>query len=139
MRGSLKHDDLTSSSLSNHVAKPPNPLSDLTEEDQKLARHLSDMGFPLSRAARAVRDLGGEDNKKVVEYLLAVQSLEEIGMSGDDAEKALALTQYDQNKARIYYESLCTLRDLGFPEDKASVALLKCNIDRDRALDLLIA
>lgn len=114
-------------------------MTDLTEEEQKLARHLSDMGFPLSRAARAVRDLGGEDNKKVVEYLLAVQSLEEIGIAGDDAEKALALTQYDQNKARVYHESLCTLRDLGFAEDEASVALLKCNIDRDRALDLLIA
>lgn len=134
--GTLKHDNTIPTS--NH-AKPLHPLSDLTEEDQNLARHLSDMGFPLSRAARAIRDLGGEDNKKIVEYLLAVQSLEENGISGDDAEKALALTQYDQNKARIYYESLCTLRDLGFPEDEASVALLKCNIDRDRALDLLIA
>ena len=40
------------------------------------------MGFPLSRAARAIRDLGGQDNKKIVEYLLAVQSLEETGISG---------------------------------------------------------
>lgn len=115
------------------------PLSDLSEEDQQLARHLADMGFPLSRAAQGIRYLGGEDNKKVVEYLLAIQSLEEIGISADDAEKALEATQYDSEKAKKYHENLCTLRDLGFPEDEASVALLKCNIDRDRALDLLIA
>ncbi|XP_034188638.1 uncharacterized protein LOC117608124 isoform X2 [Osmia lignaria lignaria] len=116
-----------------------NLLLDLTEEDKKLARHLSDMGFPLSRAARAIRDLGGQDNKKIVEYLLAVQSLEETGISGEDAEKALALTEYNQEKAKAYYENLCTLRDLGFSEEEASAALLKCNIDRDRALDFLIA
>ncbi|XP_053987322.1 ubiquitin-associated protein 1 [Hylaeus volcanicus] len=116
-----------------------NLLQDLTEEDKKLAHHLSDMGFPLSKAARAIRDLGGQDNKKIVEYLLAVQSLEEAGISGEDAEKALALTECNQEKAKAYHENLCTLRDLGFPEEEASAALLKCNIDRDRALDFLIA
>lgn len=116
-----------------------NLLLDLTEEDKKLARHLNDMGFPLSRAARAIRELGGQDNKKIVEYLLTVQSLEEIGISGEDAEKALALTEYNQGKAKAYCENLRTLRDLGFPEEEASAALLKCDIDRDRALDLLIA
>lgn len=122
--------------VTNQVA---NLLSDLTEEDKKLARHLNDMGFPLSRAARAIRELGGQDNKKIVEYLLTVQSLEEAGISAEDAEKALALTEYDQRKAKAYCENLRTLRDLGFPEDEVSAALLKCDIDRDRALDLLIA
>ncbi|KOC63832.1 Ubiquitin-associated protein 1 [Habropoda laboriosa] len=115
-----------------------NILLDLTEEDKKLARHLSDMGFAVSKAARAIRELGGQDNKKIVEYLLAVQSLEEMGISGEDAEKALALTEFNQEKAKAYYKNLCTLRDLGFPEEEASAALLKCNIDRDRALDFLI-
>ncbi|XP_047361647.1 uncharacterized protein LOC124953790 isoform X1 [Vespa velutina] len=130
-----KHERSLVSNSVNHT----NPFSNLKGEDQKLAQHLSDMGFSLSRAARAICDLGGEDNKKVVEYLLAIQSLEEIGMSGEDAEKALALTDYDPNKARIYYKNLCTLKDLGFPEDQASMALLKCDIDRDRALDFLIS
>ncbi|XP_031780716.1 ubiquitin-associated protein 1 [Nasonia vitripennis] len=114
-------------------------LADLSSEDQELAKRLSDMGFPLSRVTRAIRDLEGQDNKKIVEYLLAIQSLEDFGMSEEAAVKALALTQYDQDKAKVYYESLCTLRGLGFPEDKASMALLKCNIDQDSALDLLTA
>lgn len=123
----------------NNPQEVSSTLAGLSLEDQKLAKRLSDMGFPLSRVARAIRDLEGQDNKKIVEYLLAIQSLEDFGMSEDAAVKALALTQYDQHKAKVYYESLCTLRDLGFPEDKASMALLKCNIDRDSALDLLIA
>lgn len=100
---------------------------------------LSDMGFPKYRAARAVLELGRVHEKKIVEYLLAVQSLEEIGVPSDYAETALTLAQHDQSKAKIYYENLCTLKDLGFPEDEASAALVKCNFDRDKALDLLIA
>ena len=130
---------LNCNKLSTPTQTKSNILADLSEEDQKLARHLSDMGFPLSRAARAILNLGGSDNKKIVEYLLAVQSLEDdLGISEDTAEKALELTQYDQEKAKVFYKNLCTLRDLGFSEDQASTALLKCNIDRDKALDLLI-
>lgn len=114
-------------------------LADLSLEDQNLAKRLSDMGFSLSRVARVIQDFEGQDDKKFVEYLLAIQSLEDLGMSEDAAVKTLELFQYDQHKAKVYYESLCTLRDLGFPEDQASMALLKCNIDRDSALDLLIA
>ncbi|KAH0561806.1 ubiquitin-associated protein 1 [Cotesia glomerata] len=117
-----------------------NVLSSLSsDEDRKLAKHLSDMGFPLSRAARAISDLGGKDNKKVVEYLLAVQCLEDMGLPGDDAEKALALNEYDQERAKKYHDNLSTLKDLGFSEDEASKALLNCDNDRDKALDYLCA
>ncbi|XP_011630625.1 uncharacterized protein LOC105422808 [Pogonomyrmex barbatus] len=130
-----RHDDSTS----NHAKPSTDLLSSMTEDDRKLVMHLSDMGFPKCRAARAVLELGRVHEKKIVEYLLAVQSLEEVGIPNDYAETALTLAQYDQSKARIYYENLCTLKDLGFPEDKASAALEKCNFDRDKALDLLIA
>lgn len=111
----------------------------MTEDDLKLVMQLSDMGFPKCRAARAVVELGRVHEKKIVEYLLAIQSLEENGIPNNYAEKALTLTQHDQSKARIYYENLCTLKDLGFHEDEVSAALVKCNFDRDKALDLLIA
>lgn len=123
----------------NHVKSSIDLLSGMTEDDLKLVTQLGDMGFPVLRAARAVLELGRIHEKKIVEYLLAVQSLEENGIPGDYAEKALTLAQHDQYKAKIYYENLCTLKDLGFPEDKASATLVKCDFDRDKALDLLIA
>ncbi|CAL1676739.1 unnamed protein product [Lasius platythorax] len=131
-----RHDDAISS---NHAKSPTDLLSSMTEDDLKLVMQLSDMGFPKCRAARAVLELGRVHEKKIVEYLLAVQFLEENGVPNDYAEKALTLTQHDQSKARIYYENLCTLKDLGFHEDAVSAALVKCNFDRDKALDLLIA
>lgn len=114
-------------------------LADLSPEEQNMAKRLNDMGFPLYRVARAICDLKGQDDKKIIEYLLAIQSLEDSGMPEDDAMKTLALFENDQQKAKVYYESLCYLRDLGFPENRASMALLKCNIDRDSALDFLCA
>lgn len=97
------------------------------------------MGFSLSRAINAICKIGGNDNKKIVEYLLSIQYLEKLGLSYDDAEKSLLLTNYDQDNAKKYYDNLITLKDLGFPEDDASNALLKFNFDRDKALDYLCA
>ncbi|XP_012527502.2 ubiquitin-associated protein 1 [Monomorium pharaonis] len=133
-----RHED-SSTSSSSHTKSPTDLLSGMTEDDLKLVAQLSDMGFPKCRAARAVLELGRAHEKKIVEYLLAVQSLEETGVPSDYAEAALTLAQHDQSKARIYYKNLCTLKDLGFPEAEASAALVKCNFDRDKALDLLIA
>ncbi|KAM0727522.1 Ubiquitin-associated protein 1 [Formica fusca] len=132
----VRHNDALSS---NHAKSPADSLSNMTEDDLKLVMQLNDMGFPKCRAARAVLELGRVHEKKIVEYLLAIQSLEESGVPNDYAEKALILTQHDQSKARIYYENLCTLKDLGFHEDEVSAALVKCNFDRDKALDILIA
>lgn len=129
-----KHNNST-----NHMKPPIDLLAGMTEDDLKLVTQLSDMGFPVLRTARAVLELGRTHEKKIVEYLLAVQSLEENGIPGDYAEKALTLAQYDQYKAKIYYDNLCTLKDLGFSEDEASATLVKCNFDRDKALDLLIS
>ncbi|XP_011871826.1 PREDICTED: uncharacterized protein LOC105564213 [Vollenhovia emeryi] len=131
-----RHDDPASS---NHAQPPADLLSGMTENDLKLVKQLGDMGFPKCRAARAVLELGRADEKKIVEYLLAVQSLEETGVPSDYAETALTLAQHDHSKAKVYCENLCTLKDLGFPEDEAFAALVKCNFDRDKALDLLIA
>lgn len=128
-----RHDD------SDHEKPSADLLSDMTENDVKLVMQLGDMGFPKCRAARAVLELGRANEKKIVEYLLAVQSLEETGVPSDYAETALTLAQHDQSKARTYCENLCTLKDLGFPENEAFAALVKCNFDRDKALDLLIA
>lgn len=71
---------------------------------QYLSKDISLMGFPLSRVARACQALG-DDQKKIVEHLLVMSEL----------------------------------LDLGFSEEEVSHALLQCNNDRDKALDILIS
>ncbi|GLV44129.1 uncharacterized protein CBL_12576 [Carabus blaptoides fortunei] len=80
-----------------------NPYKSLTSDLQDMVIKISYMGFPLSRVARACQALDG-NQKKIVEHLLAMTDL----------------------------------LDLGFLESQVVEALLKCDNDRDKALDLLI-
>lgn len=116
----------------------PNPFHELSSTSQKLVKHISEMGFALSRVARACQ-LFGEDDKKVVEFLLQVQSLEEKNWPGDLAEKAIITNGNNIPEAVKFLEAFIQLLDLGFPEDKVSDALVRFQNDRDKALDHLIS
>ncbi|XP_047003897.1 probable basic-leucine zipper transcription factor Q isoform X1 [Schistocerca americana] len=116
----------------------PNPFAELSVEEQNLAIHISEMGFPLPRTARACQ-LVGSDDKKMVEFLLLVQALEERGYPGDRAERALTVNECDLKEAERCLEATTQLLDLGFPEDRVAEALANCNNDRDQALEHLIS
>lgn len=115
----------------------PNPFTELSIEEQNLAMHISEMGFPLPRVARACQ-LVGSDDKKIVEFLLLVQALEERGYPGDRAERALTVNECDLKEAERCLEATTQLLDLGFSEERVAEALAKCNNDRDQALEHLI-
>ncbi|PSN29345.1 hypothetical protein C0J52_27117 [Blattella germanica] len=119
-------------------SKLPNPFLDLSPKAKALVKHISEMGFALPRVARACQLLG-EDDKKIVEFLLQVQSLEEKNYPGDRVEKALIVNRYNVDHAIKYLDALAQLLDLGFPEDHVSDALVMFNNDRDKALDKLIS
>lgn len=119
-------------------SKLPNPFCNLNPNAQALVKHISEMGFALPRVARACQ-LFGEDDKKIVEYLLQVQSLEEKNYPGDRVEKALLLNRFNNEHTIKYLNALTQLLDLGFPEDHVSEALVMFNNDRDKALDKLIS
>ncbi|KAF5279539.1 hypothetical protein FQR65_LT03361 [Abscondita terminalis] len=53
---------------------------------QYLSKDISTMGFPLPRVARACQVLG-EDHKKVVEHLLAMAELLDLGFSESDVSR----------------------------------------------------
>lgn len=50
------------------ISKLPDPMSSLSPSSQKLVRYISEMGFPLSRVARACEMFQSND-KKVICYL----------------------------------------------------------------------
>ncbi|XP_063908788.1 ubiquitin-associated protein 1 [Zophobas morio] len=79
-------------------------FNSLPKNMQDMSKAISSMGFPLSRVARVCK-IVGNDQKKVVEHLLAMSDL----------------------------------LDLGFSESRVSTALLQCDNDRDKALDILIS
>ncbi|KAL0271656.1 UNVERIFIED_CONTAM: hypothetical protein PYX00_008679 [Menopon gallinae] len=118
--------------------KLSDPTSRLKPELLRLAEHISEMGFPLPRVARACAFFEGDD-KKVIEFLLQVQSLEEKNFPGDLVERALHANNFSTEESVKYLNSLMVLLDLGFDEAKVEEALKKTNSDRDKALDMLIS
>lgn len=121
-----------------NISKLPDPTPSLSPTIQQLARHISEMGFPLPRVARACKSFDGDD-KKVIEFLLTVQNLEDKNYPGDLVEKALHVNHLDVQKCVKYLDAMIVLLDLGFEEEMVEKALLATDIDRDKALDILIS
>lgn len=120
------------------VSSLPNPFYMLGPACQRLASRLAEMGFPLPRAARAVQ-LFGDDETRVLEFLLQVQTLEEKNYPADRAEKALIVNKYNESETVLYLDTMQQLLDLGFHEEKITQALARFGNDRDKVLDSLIS
>ncbi|CAH1403529.1 unnamed protein product [Nezara viridula] len=115
-----------------------NPFSNLTPACQAVAERIAEMGFPLSRAARAT-EMFGPNEAKVIEFMLEVQSLEESGYPGERVERALIACEFSREDALRFLERTSQIMKLGFPEEEVISALIKSEFDRDKALDSLIS
>ncbi|XP_018326077.1 myosin-M heavy chain [Agrilus planipennis] len=62
------------------------------------SHNISSMGFPLSRVAKVVVAVG-EDQKKVIEHLLAMSELLDLGFPESEVSKALLKSDNDRDKA----------------------------------------
>jgi len=62
-------------------------------------------------------------------------------MSPDDMDVLRAFFQFDGNveRATLFLKSFLALKELGFPEDKITTALMMHNNDQDMALDYLMS
>ncbi|XP_057665174.1 ubiquitin-associated protein 1 [Diorhabda carinulata] len=74
------------------------PFQLLTKSQQDLCMSISSMGFPLSRVARICQILG-DDQKKVVDHLLALSDLLDLGFAEKDISLALVECDNDKDKA----------------------------------------
>ncbi|XP_014279213.1 ubiquitin-associated protein 1 [Halyomorpha halys] len=115
-----------------------NPFQNLTPACQAVAERIAEMGFPLSRAARAT-EIFGPNEAKVIEFMLEVQSLEETGYPGDRVERALVACEFSRDNALRFLERTSQIMKLGFSEEEVISALIKSEFDRDKALDSLIS
>ncbi|XP_044758019.1 uncharacterized protein LOC123316109 [Coccinella septempunctata] len=74
------------------------PFDELSKDLQEFSRNISSMGFPLPRVARTCQALG-KDNKKVVDHLLAMSELLDLGFAEDKVCDALLQCDNDRDKA----------------------------------------
>ncbi|KAG8225416.1 hypothetical protein J437_LFUL004616 [Ladona fulva] len=115
-----------------------NPFAELPSTGQRLVRHISEMGFSIPRVSRACQ-IFGEDDKKIVEYLLQVQSLEEKNYPSDLVEKSLIANNFDEVESINYMKLVSQLMDLGFSENRVIEALKMHENDGEKALDYLVS
>ncbi|KAH8347124.1 hypothetical protein KR059_005606 [Drosophila kikkawai] len=77
------------------VSTDRNSFRELAGPAQKLAHRISTMGFPLERVAKVV-GLCGIDDKKIIEHLIPLGELMDLGF--DESKISAALLKFDNNK-----------------------------------------
>ncbi|XP_050293132.1 ubiquitin-associated protein 1 [Anthonomus grandis grandis] len=73
-------------------------LDRLSREQKEICRNINLMGFPLDRVVR-VCEVVGTDQKKIVDHLLALSELLDLGFSEKAASDALVKNDNDRDKA----------------------------------------
>ncbi|XP_025413570.1 ubiquitin-associated protein 1-like [Sipha flava] len=131
--------NITTNGSKSPMCSFPNPYRSLSPTSQCRADQMHQMGFPLSRAARACK-LFGKDESKVIEFLIQIHSIEETsGYSADRVEQALVVNNFNVDHAIKFLKNVDRLIDFGFREENICSALVKCNNDPDKALDSLVS
>ncbi|ALC47036.1 CG10435 [Drosophila busckii] len=74
-----------------------NSYQELAVPAQNLAQRISSMGFPLDRVAKVV-SLCGIDDKKIIEHLIPLGELMDLGF--DETKISAALLKFDNNKEK---------------------------------------
>ncbi|KAI8046082.1 ubiquitin-associated protein 1 [Drosophila gunungcola] len=77
------------------VAVDRNSFRELAGPAQKMAQRISSMGFPLERVAKVV-SLCGIDDKKIIEHLIPLSELIDLGF--DESKISEALLRFNNNK-----------------------------------------
>ncbi|KAL1491793.1 hypothetical protein ABEB36_012337 [Hypothenemus hampei] len=73
-------------------------LENMSEERREVCQNVTLMGFPVERVIR-VSETVGCDQKKIVEHLLALSELLDLGFAEEDASEALLKYNNDRDKA----------------------------------------
>ncbi|XP_013104166.1 uncharacterized protein LOC106084788 isoform X2 [Stomoxys calcitrans] len=82
---------------SNNGSLDKDEFLDLDSKAKQLAEQISSMGFPKSRVARIVQLLGADD-KKIIEHLIPLSELADLGF--DENKISEALLRHENNKNR---------------------------------------
>ncbi|XP_038078297.1 ubiquitin-associated protein 1-like isoform X2 [Patiria miniata] len=122
-----------------HGQASPDPVFDgMNSEDRNFVLTIASMGFPRSRTARAVRELG-HDDRLVVEWLCAVDHLCSMGFQEDKVEFALNLQNNDLKKAEEFLLLSQRFEELGFKSEDIKRELIVHGNNEDKVLNVLTA
>uniref|UniRef100_A0A182M2L9 UBA domain-containing protein n=1 Tax=Anopheles culicifacies TaxID=139723 RepID=A0A182M2L9_9DIPT len=73
----------------------------LTQADQNIVKRISSMGFPLERVVWVLKRIGNDD-KKIIEHLIPLSELLDLGFEGEKISDALLKFGNNKHKALDY-------------------------------------
>ncbi|XP_052902959.1 probable serine/threonine-protein kinase nek3 [Anopheles moucheti] len=73
----------------------------LTQTDQNIVKRISSMGFPLERVVWVLKRIGNDD-KKIIEHLIPLSELLDLGFEGEKISDALLKFGNNKHKALDY-------------------------------------
>ncbi|KAL8602256.1 hypothetical protein ACOMHN_022769 [Nucella lapillus] len=117
-----------------HEPSDYDPYPGLSSQAKTFVSNLTSMGFSRSRVSRAVEKFG-TDEREVLDHLLNVDKLVEKKFTSALAERSLRLFRNNISQAELYLGLYKQFTELGFSADRIQTALVKHQLDRDRALD----
>ncbi|XP_065059964.1 uncharacterized protein LOC135687351 isoform X2 [Rhopilema esculentum] len=132
----------TSSSLSKHSFKQeelswlPDPTPNLSPQEASLANMITGMGFSKARTARAVERLEF-DEKEIIDFLLRVQQISDLGYDADDVEMAIINNKNDNETILNYLSHTNKWKELGFPVQKVHDALINTDKENEAVFEYL--
>ncbi|XP_033634452.1 ubiquitin-associated protein 1-like isoform X1 [Asterias rubens] len=117
----------------------PDPIFDnLSAEDRAFVANIAAMGFPRSRTARAVQQLG-HDDRIVVEWLCSVDHLCSQRFPEDKVEIALSLQNNNRDKALEFLHLWQRFEELGFKSEDIRRELIVHGNNENEVLNVLMA
>ena len=125
-----------------------NPLEGLSKESSTKCKQIHDMGFPLGRLAKACKSLGNDD-QQMINYCLLVDKLVEepvmacskssVSNYSSVVEDVVLLHSMDESRIQKHLEAFARLAEFGFePPSKVHDALIKCDLDYEKALEQIL-
>ena len=98
------------------------------------------MGFPLARVVRTCQALNTDDSRQIINFCLLVNKfIEEEGFKDEsEVEHVLLMKSADEKAAKQHLQKFTQLKEFGFDSRSIHDALLKCNGDKDKALEQLL-
>ncbi|KAJ6218982.1 hypothetical protein RDWZM_004794 [Blomia tropicalis] len=114
------------------------PYQTLSTAERQFVDNLCQMGFKQDRVSRAVKHIDINDDKKIFEYLFALQLLEDQGYDCYESEIALHMNNYNKEQAETFLKALKQICEFGFDREAAIKALFKSNNNRDNAIEILL-
>ncbi|XP_051776189.1 ubiquitin-associated protein 1 [Erpetoichthys calabaricus] len=111
----------------------------LSKEEQDLLKPVLELGYPMSRAIRALQKIGRQSSAQILSYLMVCDRFCKQGYEESLVEEALEMFQYCEIKVDEFLHLVTEFTEMGFPLNAVKEVLLVHENHKEKALEELVS